>query len=162
MILLLQVLGQCLLRFWVQPLLHNVADPAAVAVVGILEILSNPGLDVWDLWEGVTRRLLACVELRETNAEADLVYICVGNDVVSGNRNRWVDQKLDQTLRGKGPTLGIAIDKRLRVSERLGERYDSRLAVGRTRQLLGFGKDDGQVHGFEDTVVALAHARNHI
>jgi hypothetical protein len=132
-ILLLQVLGQCLLRLWIQPLLHDVADPAAVAVVGILEVLSNPSLNIRNLWEWVARWLLACVKLRETDAETDLVNISVGDDVVPGNRNRRVDQKLDQTLRGECPALGVAVNKGLRVAERLGERYYSCLAIRGTR-----------------------------
>jgi hypothetical protein len=139
--------------------LHDAADPAAVAVVGILEVLSDPSLDIWNLWERVARWLLACVELRETDAKTHLVNISVGDDVVSGDRDRWVDQKLDQTLRCEGPALGVAIDKGLRVAESLGERHYSRLAIGGTRKLLGLGKDDSQVHGLEDTVVALAYVK---
>lgn len=62
--------------------------------VCILQVLPNPLLDIRDFWEGVTRRLLASVELGEADAKADLVNIGIRNQVVGRGRDRWVDEKL--------------------------------------------------------------------
>lgn len=110
---LTKILCQRLLRHWVKPLLHNVDDPAVMAGVRIFQILSNPRLDIRDLWEGVTRRLLASIELSKTNAKTGFVNICIRDDIICSSRNRGVDQELDQALRRECPTFGVSIDKRL-------------------------------------------------
>lgn len=122
-----------------------------MATVRILQILPNPLLDIGDLWEGITRCFLTRVELSETNAEADLINIRVGNQVISRRGDGWVDKKLKQSLGGKAPTLGIAINEGLRFTEGLGERYYSSLAVGRSCKFLCIRQDNCQVDGFEDT-----------
>jgi hypothetical protein len=147
-----KVLLQGLLSLRVKTLLHQLADPTAVAAVSVLEVLADPLPDIGNLGEGVARCLLACVELSEANAEPNLVDVRIGNDVVGSRRDRWVHQELNQALGRQAPALGVPVDKGLRVAERLGEGHDCRLAVGGSRKFLRVGKDDGQVDGFEYAV----------
>ena len=127
--------------------------------VSVFEILPNPSLDIGDLWERVARRLLARVELGESDAETELIDICVGDDVVGSSGDRRVDQELDQALGSERPAFGVAVDERLGVAESLCEGDYGCLAVGGTGELLRVGEDDGQVDGLEDAVAWLAGDR---
>lgn len=123
--------------------------------VGVLKVLTDPRLDVGDLWEGVAGRLLAGVELCEANTEADLVDIGVGDQVVGCGGNGGVDEELQQALCGQTPALGVAVNEGLRLAESLGKRYYGSLAVSRPGKLLSVWQDDCEVDGFEDTVLLL-------
>lgn len=150
---LLQILRQSLLANGVKPFLNDADDTSVVPGVGILEVLSYPGLDICNFWERITSGLLTCVELRETNTEAELVNVRIRDNIVGGLRNRWVDKELNETLCGQSPTLGITVDECLGVAKGLCERDDSSLAISRSRKLLGLRKDDSQVNGLEDTMM---------
>jgi hypothetical protein len=153
---LAQVPCQRLLRLSIQTLLHDLDNAAIVASIRVLEVLSNPLLDIGDFWERVAGCLLAGVELCEANAEAELVDVGIGDDVVCGGGNRGINQELDQALCGERPALGVAVDERLRVAECLGERHDGGLAIGGACELLGVWQDDGQVHRLEDAILESA------
>ena len=84
--------------------------------VCILEVLSDPLLDVGNLWEGVAGCLLACVELSEANTKADLVNIGIWNQIVGCGRYRRVDEELEQALCGQTPAFGVTVDEGLRLA----------------------------------------------
>ena len=139
--------------------MHQLDDPAAVPAVCVFQVLSNPRLDVGDLWEGIARRLLACVELREANAEAHLVDIRIWDQVIGRGRHGWVDKQIEQSLCSQPPPLGVAVNEGLRLAESLGERDNRSLAVGRPGQLLGIRENNCEVDRLEDAVQKLANAR---
>ena len=124
-----------------------------MSAIRVLEIVSNPALDIHNLGERVTRRLPARIELREADAKADFVDVGVGDDVVGGRRDRRVDEQLDQALCGKCPAFGVSIDKGLGVAKCFGEGDYGRFAIGGTGELLCVGKDDGEVELLEDSMM---------
>lgn len=79
---LVEIQRQSLLQLGLESLLHQLHNPAVVPAVGVLEVLANPCLDVGDLGERVARCLLTGVQLREANAEADLIHVGIWNNVV--------------------------------------------------------------------------------
>jgi hypothetical protein len=127
-----------------------------VPAVRVFQVLSNPRLDVGDLWEGIARRLLACVELREANAEAHLVDIGIWDQVIGRGRHGWVNKQLEQSLCSQPPPLRVAVNEGLRLAESLGERDNRSLAVGRPGQLLGIRKNDCEVDWLENAARGLA------
>lgn len=66
-----------------------------MSAVCVFQVLPNPRLNIRNLRERVTRRLLAGVELGEPNAEAKLINVCVRDDIIGSSGNRRVDQELD-------------------------------------------------------------------
>lgn len=128
-----------------------------MSAVRVFQVLSNPCLDVGDLWEGITRRLLACVELREANAEAHLISIRIWNQVIGRGRHGRVNKKLEQSLCSQPPPLRVAVDKGLRFAESLGEGDNCSLAVGRPGQFLGVRENDCEVDRLEDAAQGLAN-----
>lgn len=122
-----------------------------MTAVCVLQILANPTLDVGDLREGIARRLLACVELREANTKADLIHIRIWDQVIGCGRYRWVDEKLKQSRCGQTPTLRVTVNECLRLAKGLGKRNDRGLAIGGPCQLLGVRENDLEIDGLEDT-----------
>ena len=89
--------------------MHKLGDAATVAPVRFLELLADPALDVNNVGEVVDGRPLACSERREADAEAEIVDVLLDDDVVSCNRDRRVDQELEEGFAGEGPAFGISV-----------------------------------------------------
>jgi hypothetical protein len=84
-----------------------------MSLICILKILSNPRLNVAYFREWITSWLLASIKLREANAKADFVYVCIRYDVISSGGNGWVNKEFNETLGSECPALGVAVDKGL-------------------------------------------------
>lgn len=80
-----------------------------MSCIRILEIVSYPRFDIRNFWKGVSRSLLAGIQLCETNTEAKLVNIRVWNNIIGSCWNWRVDEKLNQTLCRQCPALGVSI-----------------------------------------------------
>ena len=94
--------------------------------------------------------------LLHNRGDTAIVTAVSGNDVVCRRGYRRVDEKLNQALCRKGPTLGVTINKSLRIAQCLCKRHHSGLAIGRAGELLCVWKDDSQVDRLENTVITLA------
>jgi hypothetical protein len=92
----------CLLA---QPGLHEAGDSPAGPGIGLLQVLTDPRLDVRDLGERVPRRLARGVELGEADAEADVVDVVVDDGVVGAVGYGRVDEEFEEGLAGQGPAL---------------------------------------------------------
>jgi hypothetical protein len=76
--------------------------------IRLFQVLSDPDPDVGDLRERVSGDLLASVELGETDAEAEIVDILIGNDVVDSGRDWRLGEQFQQFVTGKAPPFGIS------------------------------------------------------
>jgi hypothetical protein len=146
-----------LLNRWAQSLLYQSHNLAIRPAICLLQILSDPSLDILDLGVRIARRLLASVKLREANTEAHLIDISIRDNVVVRGRNGRVHQQLDQALSRQTPALGVPVNKGLGVGEGLCERHDGGFAVDGTGKLLGVREDDGEVDSFEDTELLISN-----
>jgi hypothetical protein len=151
-----QVFSQGSLDIWRQTLLHQCEDAAIVASIAFLQVLADPGLDIRNLWEWIFGLLLAGVQLGETNSEANFIHVRIRDDVISGSRNRWIDQKVKKSLGSEAPSFGIAAHESLRVGEGFGVRDYGSLAIDGSRELLCVWEDDGKVYAFEDTATYVS------
>jgi hypothetical protein len=79
-----------------------------VARICLFELLTNPCLDVDDVGKMVDRRLLARVERREADAEAEVVDVLLNDGVVGGCGYRWVDEQLEEGFASERPAFGIS------------------------------------------------------
>ena len=110
---LAQIPHQCLLGLSIEPFLHNLTNPALVSLVCSLEVPPDPVLDISDLGKGITWRLFASVKLREANTKAQLVNVCIRNDVIGSCWNGGVDQKFDQSLSCELPAFRVSVNESL-------------------------------------------------
>lgn len=147
---LLEILLQRRPGVVIEPLLHEGDDLAVVPCVRILQVLSDPCLDVGNFREGILRGLLASVQLCEAYAEAQLVDIGIYDDIVVLVDSGRVDQQLDQFLSREVPSLGVPIYESLGIGEGLGEGDHGGLAIHWTSQFLRVGKDDAEVDALEN------------
>jgi hypothetical protein len=75
--------------------------------IRVFQIASYPCFDIADLWEGVTYNLTACIELRETHTEGEIIDISIMNRILRRSKNRWVNKEAQESFACKCPALGI-------------------------------------------------------
>jgi hypothetical protein len=124
-----------------------------VACICGFQVRTHPGFDIGHLWPVIAGCAFAGAQLGEADAEAQVVDICLGHDVVCDDWHWRVFEEFQQSLAGLGPSLNVLDGEGLRVCEGLGEGYDGELALQGTSELLSGWEDDGEVDWDKDGIL---------
>jgi hypothetical protein len=106
-----------------------------VACICGFQVRTHPGFDIGHLWPVIAGCAFAGAQLGEADAEAQVVDICLGHDVVCDDWHWRVFEEFQQSLAG------------------LGEGYDGELALQGTSELLSGWEDDGEVDWDKDGIL---------
>jgi hypothetical protein len=138
-----------------QPTLHKQCNLAILSPIRRHQVLSYPLLHIHNLRPVVSCQSLDGDELRKAHAKGHVIDIMFGNEIIRRWWKRRVDEQLQQPVAGKSPALFVALRKRLRVGERLGERDDGYFSVQRARELVGAFENHFEVEGHKGFGVDL-------
>ena len=125
-----QILRQRVLDIRRQPVVDQAHNLSTVPLIRLLQVLTHPSLDIRNLWVLVLGLLFASVELCETDAESNLVHICIRDGVICSGGDWRIDEKLKKALSRKAPALGIPRQKGFGVCEGLGVGDNCEFTVG--------------------------------
>lgn len=77
--------------------------------VGLLEVLTNPDTNVYDIWVWVSRRFPACVQLREPDTEANIVDVLIWDHLVRGSWDWRVHKEFEKCFASVTPTFLVPV-----------------------------------------------------